>query len=195
MNPPRFCTRCGSPLVSRIPAGDSRERLCCDNCGFVHYDNPKVLVACMMSWQGRALWLRRANAPHAGLWGMPMGFMEVGETPRAAAARELREETLVDVDPETLSLYIMGSLTRMNEIHIVFRGELPSDYCGIGEEVLEVALLEEDEVPWREFAYPEVEEPARRYYRELRTRQFGIYLGEITGAGMRLLSALSAPAQ
>lgn len=189
----KFCIRCGTGLHLSIPNGDNRARPNCPACGYIHYENPKVLVACMMSWQGKALWMRRANAPRAGLWGMPMGFVEDGETPREAAVRELREETLVEVAPESLSLYIVGALPRMNEIHLVFRGEMPSAQYGVGPEALEVALFDEQAVPWTEFAYPEVEGPARRYYHEMRTRQFGIYLGEITAAGMHLYPANFSP--
>ncbi|HEY3700240.1 MAG TPA: NUDIX hydrolase [Spongiibacteraceae bacterium] len=189
----KFCVQCATQLQIVIPDGDNRERLYCPACGYIHYQNPKVLVACMMSWQDKALWMRRANAPRAGMWGMPMGYIEEGETPRVAAARELLEETLVTVDPANLSLYIVGALPRMNEIHLVFRGEMPSATYGVGPEALEVALFTEQEVPWPQFAYPEVEGPSRRYYSELRTRQFGTYLGEITAAaGMRLYAANDA---
>jgi ADP-ribose pyrophosphatase YjhB (NUDIX family) len=183
----KFCSQCGAPLRLAVPVGDERERLCCTQCGFIHYQNPKVLVACMMSWEDKLLWMRRAQPPFAGSWGAPMGFMEEGETPRMAAVRELREETLVDVDPDSLSLYIVGSLVRMNQIHVVFRGRMPSASFGIGEEALEVALFAEHEMPWAQFAYPEVEEQSRQYYRELRTGRFGAYLGEITERGTQLL--------
>jgi len=186
----KFCMQCGGPLQLRIPAGDTRERLCCLACGYIHYKSPAVLVSCMVSWQGKALWMRRAHAPRAGLWGMPMGFLEEGETPRVGAARELREETHVDIDPNKLSLYIVGALTPMNEIHLVFRGEMTSPDFGVGEEALEVALMAEHEVVWGEFAYPEVEEQTRRYYQELRTGKFGIYLGEVTRAGTQVLPGI-----
>jgi ADP-ribose pyrophosphatase YjhB (NUDIX family) len=189
----KFCSQCGAPLRLAVPVGDERERLCCTQCGFIHYQNPKILVACMMSWQDKLLWMRRAQPPFAGSWGAPMGFMEDGETPRMAAARELREETRVDVDPDSLSLYIVGSLVRMNQVHIVFRGTMPSADFGVGDEALEVALFAEHEMPWEQFAYPEVEEQSRQYYRELRTGKFGAYLGEITERGTQLLPMFRDP--
>jgi ADP-ribose pyrophosphatase YjhB (NUDIX family) len=121
--------------------------------------------------------------------------MEQGETPRMAAARELLEETLVEVDPAALSLYIVGSLVRMNEIHLVFRGKMPSANFGVGAEALEVALFAEHEMPWEQFAYPEVEEQSRQYYRELRTGRFEGYLGEITELGTQLFPMFNDKAQ
>ncbi|MFQ5895104.1 MAG: zinc ribbon domain-containing protein, partial [Nitrospinota bacterium] len=41
----RHRTGCGALLERRIPPGDTRERLCCPSCGFIHYLDPK-LAAC-----------------------------------------------------------------------------------------------------------------------------------------------------
>ena len=41
----------------------------------------------------QVLLVQRRNPPDAGLWGYPGGHIEPGETPEAAAMRELREET------------------------------------------------------------------------------------------------------
>jgi ADP-ribose pyrophosphatase YjhB (NUDIX family) len=42
---------------------------------------------------GRLLLIRRGHAPHAGLWSLPGGRIEAGESPEAAVEREVREET------------------------------------------------------------------------------------------------------
>lgn len=50
--------------------------------------------------QGRVLLVRRANEPGRGLWSLPGGRIEVGESEAVAVAREVLEETglVVDVD-------------------------------------------------------------------------------------------------
>ena len=50
-----YCARCGSNVSEQMPAGDTRPRLVCDRCGFVHYQNPKVVVGCIVQWQDQVL--------------------------------------------------------------------------------------------------------------------------------------------
>jgi 8-oxo-dGTP diphosphatase len=47
---------------------------------------------------GRLLLIRRANAPSEGLWSVPGGRVEIGESPAEAAVREVREETGLEVE-------------------------------------------------------------------------------------------------
>jgi ADP-ribose pyrophosphatase YjhB (NUDIX family) len=180
-----FCIQCGHALELAIPAGDTRQRLCCPACGYIHYQNPKILVSCITYWQDKVLWMRRAQPPRQGLWSIPSGFMERGETLRAAAARELFEETRVKIAPEALTLYIIGTITALSEVYVVFRGRLDSPTCGVGEEALETGLFSASDAPWDNFAFPEVEGPTRRFYEELGTGHFGVYMGEYTELGNR----------
>lgn len=183
MSAPRFCLQCGGALTTMIPAGDDRARLCCTACGFIHYQNPKILVSCIVSWGDKVLWMQRAQPPRQGLWSIPSGFMERGETLQEAAARELYEECGVRIDPASLALYILGSITATSEVYAVFRGTLERPDHGIGPEALAVDWFTEEDAPWQEFAFPEVEEPMRRYYRDLRSGCFGLFMGEYTERG------------
>jgi ADP-ribose pyrophosphatase YjhB (NUDIX family) len=49
--------------------------------------------------QGRLLLIRRGHAPSEGMWSVPGGRMEPGETEREAVVRELAEETGLVVRP------------------------------------------------------------------------------------------------
>ncbi len=77
----KFCSHCGSPrLALRIPDGDNLPRFVCADCGTIHYQNPKIVVGCLPEWQGRVLLCKRAIEPRYGLWTLPAGFLENGET-------------------------------------------------------------------------------------------------------------------
>ncbi len=88
-----FCPRCANRLERREAYG--RERSVCPRCGFVHFRNPGVGAAVVIRDEaGRLLMVKRApGASRAGYWSIPAGFVDYGEEIRAAAARELLEET------------------------------------------------------------------------------------------------------
>ena len=88
-----FCPHCATSLVAATVGGRVRNR--CPKCGFVHFRNPAVGAAAVV-WDDadRLLLIRRApGATRPGLWAIPAGYVDYGEEVRAAAARELREET------------------------------------------------------------------------------------------------------
>ncbi len=82
----------GGPSVRAIPDGDTHERLICPDCGFITYENPKIVVGAVALWEGRILLCRRAISPRKGYWTLPAGYMELLETPEAGARREAWEE-------------------------------------------------------------------------------------------------------
>lgn len=176
-----FCRCCAAPLIRTVPPGDHREREVCSACGMPYYENPRILVACLVHCGGRVLWIRRGHAPRAGFWGLPAGFMEKDESLQQAAARELREETGLAIDPDDLQLYVLGTLTYMNEVYVLFRVAHP--LCALtppSDEVLEVGFFSEEDAPWAQLAFPTTESAIRCFYREVKAGQFGVYLGEYT---------------
>lgn len=79
-------------------AGVGSARWHCPQCDFVLYENGKVTVGVIIA-DGTKVLLGRRAAGHAesGRWDTPGGFLEVGEHPEAAARREVREETGLEV--------------------------------------------------------------------------------------------------
>ncbi len=141
-------------FVTRVPAGDERERLVCTTCGFVHYDNPKLVVGAVCTWEDRFLLVRRAIEPRLGFWTIPSGFMELGETTQAGAAREVMEEAKARVTiGDLLAIY---NLPHISQVHLVYRATMDDPQHGPGIESLESALLRWDEIPWDHLAYPTV---------------------------------------
>ncbi|MGI9301895.1 MAG: NUDIX hydrolase, partial [Gammaproteobacteria bacterium] len=173
-----FCTTCGAPVSLRIPPGDNLARYVCTACDAVHYQNPKVVAGCVPAWGNRILMCRRAIEPRYGLWTLPAGFMENGETAMAAAAREAREEARAHM--LDLALFALYSLPQINQMYVMFRGVLRDGAAGVGEESLEVRLFDESEIPWAELAFPTIHETLERYFVDRRAGAFGIHHGDIT---------------
>src|SRR5262245_3025642 len=94
----KFCSNCAAPVVKRVPPGDNLPRWVCDQCGEVHYQNPRLVVGSIPELEGRLLLCRRAIEPRYGYWTLPAGFMENGETAGQAALRETLEEAGAQVE-------------------------------------------------------------------------------------------------
>ncbi len=173
----KYCSNCGAPLSLKVPAGDNRLRHVCEACGEVHYLNPKLVVGCIPEWEDRVLLCRRAIEPKYGLWTLPAGFMENGETSVEGAIRETLEEAGARV--EVIELYSLINLPDIDQVYLLFRARLLDLDFAPGDESLEVALFAEADIPWEELAFKTVRETLERYYEDRRRGGFRLYLGDI----------------
>ena len=148
----RFCPACGGALEARsLKAGDP-ERLVCGRCGFVFYLDPKVAVGTIIQTSdGGIVLVRRAIDPGYGLWVFPGGYVDRGEEVQAAAVREAREESGLDIRIERLvNVY---SYPGNAPVIIVYAataigGELCTD-----EECLEARIFRPGDIPWDALAF------------------------------------------
>ena len=174
----KFCSDCGSPHVAwRIPDGDTVPREVCGACGAIHYRNPKVVVGCLAVWEDRVLLCRRAIEPRHGLWTLPAGFMENGETLAAGAARETIEEARARVDVG--ELYTVISLPQISQVYMMFRSRLLDLDFGPGPESLEVRLFGEDEIPWDRLAFRTIARTLRNYFLDRRDGAFPLRVSSL----------------
>ena len=169
-----FCTHCGQPTVDKIPLGDHKVRQVCNNCGTIHYVNPKVICGALAIWQNKVLLCRRAIEPRYGLWTLPAGYMELHETMAEGAARETREEAEAELKIE--QLYCVYDIPRIGQIYSLFKAELIDGKFGAGEETIECRLFEEKDIPWTELAFPSVERTLQHYFNDRQSNQFEIHL-------------------
>jgi ADP-ribose pyrophosphatase YjhB (NUDIX family) len=179
----KHCPECGTRLEARWIATEARERLFCGSCSAIRYENPRILVALMLTCGDRLLLCRRAQQPSLGKWTPPSGFVERGETLERAAARETFEEAGVQIDPGKLLLYSVSSLPTISEVYVVFRAVVENDGCRAGSESLEVGYFGEQVLPWDQLAYPETPNFLRQFFREHREQKFGIHTSIIDEHG------------
>lgn len=158
----KFCSNCAAPLARRVPPGDSLPRWVCDACGEIHYQNPKLVVGAIPEHEGRLLLCRRAIEPRYGYWTLPAGFMENDETPGQAALRETLEEAGARI--ELGAPFSMISIPRVNQVHLFYLARLADLEFKPGEESLEVALVEEAGVPWKDIAFRTVGITLKRWF-------------------------------
>jgi ADP-ribose pyrophosphatase YjhB (NUDIX family) len=174
----KFCSECGAAVVLRWIDEDERERYVCLSCGSVHYQNPRVIVSCIVSVGQKILMCRRSQEPGKGQWAPPAGFLECGETLEQGAARETFEETGVSVDPNRLDLSGIINITAIDQIVVAFRADLLTmPVLRPGAECLAAAFLSEHEVPEGDFAWRRLlGSVPEKFFDELRSRDFSINL-------------------
>lgn len=147
------------PVALRVPEGDDRLRRVCDDCGFIYYENPKVIVGAVCTWtredgEDQFLMIRRGIEPRLGYWSIPAGYMELNETTEAGAVREVWEEARARVVPN--ALLAVYNLPQISQVHLIYRASMSSAHHGAGPESIETGLFTWDEIPWDELAYPNV---------------------------------------
>ena len=138
----------------RIPDDDSVPRKICDTCGFVAYENPKIVVGSVVRHNGRILLCRRAIEPRRGFWTIPAGYMELNEAPDAGARREAMEEAQADLVIERL--LAVYAVPRISQVQLIYRATLRVPHIAPGPESLEVRLFDPANIPMDELASPSV---------------------------------------
>jgi ADP-ribose pyrophosphatase YjhB (NUDIX family) len=154
-------------FVSAVPEGDNRARQVCADCGFISYENPKIVVGSVVHSDGRVLMCRRAINPRKGHWTLPAGYLELHEMTEAGAMREAWEEARAKIEIETL--LAVYTIPRLSQVQIIYRARLSDAKIEAGPESLEVALFEFEDIPWNDIAFPSVTW-ALRHYRDSRER-------------------------
>lgn len=148
---------CMADFVRRIPEGDSRERMVCATCGFIDYQNPRIVVGSVVSHAGRVLLCRRAIEPRRGFWTLPAGYLELGETAEEGARREAMEEAEARIALE--GLLAVYSISRIGQVQLIFRARFADEAAptfAAGPESLDVRLFTWDDIPREEIAFPSV---------------------------------------
>lgn len=143
-----FCPMCSTELTVRPVGG--RDRRVCPACGYIHWRNPGVGAAVLVTDEdGRVLLIRRApGSTRPGLWAIPAGYVDYGEDVRDAARREMQEETglVVDVDDP---VFVASNFHDPNKltVGIWFRGTVIGGTLEAGDDADDVGYFALDELP------------------------------------------------
>jgi ADP-ribose pyrophosphatase YjhB (NUDIX family) len=173
----RHCRACGTAVEYRIPADDNRERAVCPACATVHYENPLNVVGTVPVWGDKVLLCKRAIEPRYGLWTLPAGFLELGETTEQGALRETDEEAGAKV--ELGPLFTILNVVRVGQVHFFYRATMTSPELDPGSETLEARLFDESEVPWDQIAFRTVRETLLAFFADRQRGEFQLHTADI----------------
>ncbi|MEO8298712.1 MAG: NUDIX hydrolase [Burkholderiales bacterium] len=173
----KHCRDCGTVVEYRVPTDDNRERATCPACATVHYQNPLNVVGTVPAWGDQVLLCRRNIEPRRGLWTLPAGFMELGETTAEGALRETIEEAGANI--ELGPLYTLVNIPQVSQVHLFYRARLLNLEFDPGPETIEVGLFTEADLPWHELAFRTTRITLERHFDDLRRGQFGMHCADI----------------
>jgi ADP-ribose pyrophosphatase YjhB (NUDIX family) len=175
-----FCPECGGPLLRHVVGSQPRNHSFCQRCQAPIGDYPQVVVTTFVACGDRLLWVQRGLQPQRGKWAIPGGFLEQGETLAEGAARELHEEAGIALPPDSLQLYMTGSITFINQVYVGFRATVPTDACQPGAESMGCRFFTRGECPWDQVAYPQVNDSIRQAYDDLDSGSFDVWQAQMT---------------
>ncbi len=178
----KFCSHCGSSISRKIPDGDNRERHVCSGCKVIHYNNPRIITGSIPVYRDtdgdKLLLCRRAIEPQLGLWTLPAGFLELGESVSEGAARETTEETGAVVTMG--ELYCLFNLPHIGQVYMLHRAQLLTpEFAQKTDESLEVALFAEHEIPWQKLAFRTMKRTLFHYFNDCKQGVFPLRIEDI----------------
>jgi len=142
----KFCPRCGTMVDQAERYG--KVRPVCMRCGWMHFADPKVAAAVLIEQDGRVLLVSRTNEPFRGLWTLPAGFVDSGEAPADAAARECLEETGLTVRILHVLDVIAGrEHSRGADFIIIYSAQVISGDLMAGDDAEQAGWFKRGELP------------------------------------------------
>jgi len=142
------------PSVETVPDGDNRKRLVCPDCGYIAYQNPKIVAGALCFHEGQVLLCRRDIEPRKGFWTFPAGYLEMNESTTEGAIREAREEANAEIVIQ--GLVGIFELPHISQLYVIHHATLATPEFSVGEETAEVALFHWNDIPWDELAFSSV---------------------------------------
>ena len=173
----KHCRVCGTTVAYVVPVDDNRERAVCGACGEIHYENPINVVGTVPVWGEQVLLCRRNIEPRKGLWTLPAGFLELGESTADGARRETDEEAGARI--ELQELFTILNVVRAGQLHLFYRARMLDTHLDPGPETIEARLFHEHEVPWDEIAFRTVRQTLEHFFADRRSGRFAVHAGDI----------------
>lgn len=144
----RYCPRCATPMINQ-QVGDKMRRAC-PSCGHIHFTDPKVGVGVVVLADDEILLIKRSFHPNRGKWSLPAGYLDYGEDPQETAAREVLEETNLQVAiSELVGVYYNAQVLEQGgaSIFILYRAQLVDGELRAGDDADDAAFFGPDNLP------------------------------------------------
>lgn len=172
-----FCQWCGGPTKHEIPNGEEKMRAICTLCGKIAYQNPKMVVGCLIEHDNKVLLCKRNIEPSNGLWTLPAGYMEIGESAAEGAIRETWEEACAEV--EVLSPFAQLDIPRIGQTYVIFLAKLRNPRFSPGPESSDCQLFALDDIPFDSLAFSSILVTLKLYVQDVKNGRPRFHYGTI----------------
>nr|XP_009592852.1 nudix hydrolase 23, chloroplastic [Nicotiana tomentosiformis] len=172
-----FCQFCGGSTKHEIPDGEEKVRAICTLCGKIIYENPKMVVGCLIEHDKKILMCRRKIQPSYGLWTLPAGYMEIGESAAEGAIRETLEEANAEV--EVQSPFAQLDIPLIGQTYMIFLAKLKTPHFSPGPESSECRLYELDDIPFDSLAFSSMLVTLKLYIEDIKVGRPKFHYGII----------------
>ena len=120
--------------------------------------------------ENKILLCKRAINPRYGLWTLPAGFLENGETLEQGAFRETLEETNTEVKIQFL--YAIFNIPQIAQVYMLYLADVQHNNFKSTDESLEVNLFDQEDIPWDHLAFPFVKITLKKYFQDRESGNF-----------------------
>ncbi|KAI4348782.1 hypothetical protein L6164_009461 [Bauhinia variegata] len=173
----KFCQWCGGSTKHDVPEGEERMRAICTICGKITYQNPKMVVGCLVEHDNKVLLCKRKIQPSYGLWTLPAGYLEIGESAVDGAIRETREEANADV--EVLSPFVQLDIPIIGQTYIIFLAKLKKPHFSPGPESSDCRLFPLDDIPFNSLSFSSMVITLSLYVENMKAGRLRFHYGTI----------------
>lgn len=173
----KFCQWCGGSTKHEIPEGEEKLRAICTHCGKIAYQNPKMVVGCLIEHEQKVLLCKRNIQPSFGLWTLPAGYLEIGESAAEGAMRETWEEAGAKV--EVISPFAQLDIPLIGQTYVIFLAKLKNPHFAPGPESSECRLFSLDEIPFDSLAFSSIFVSLNLYLEDVKSGKINFHYGTI----------------
>ncbi|CAJ1908610.1 unnamed protein product [Sphenostylis stenocarpa] len=173
----KFCQWCGGSTKHDIPEGEEKLRAICTVCGKIAYQNPKMVVGCLVEHDNKVLLCKRSIQPSHGLWTLPAGYLEIGESAVDGAIRETREEANANV--EVISPFAHLDIPLIGQTYMIFLAKLKKPHFSPGPESSACQLFPLDDIPFNSLSFSSMVVTLSLYVEDIRTGKLKFHYGTI----------------
>ena len=159
------------PVCASKDLKDRANSFVCNSCGYVYYQNPATATSCIIYKADMLLLIERKNDPGKGLYELPGGFVDYGETLEQGMKRELKEE--IGIAPKNLKYYSSKpnkyrfKNVLYHTIDCFFVGKLDDEKGLIaGDDAAKIVWVELNKIDLEKFAFESVKSVVRDFLKK-----------------------------